>query len=148
MTPENRDTENYSTEEFTAEDRSKLVADLAEKATTAPPVPECFIEWLRHYWLDHNEGEATERWKYTCENHWWTAAEYTRCIETILVDPPDNIADLMRKHGWITPPGDPYGKLRDPKRKNTYIKYLKKIFEEWSTILESESAKHKNPPPS
>ncbi|MEU2130262.1 hypothetical protein [Streptomyces sp. NPDC018352] len=146
MASENSNAENYNNTEFTTEEKNELIADLVERAATAPVLPDCFIEWLRHYWLDHNEGEATERWKYTCEHHWWTAVEYIRCIETVLVDPPDNIADLMRKHGWITPPGDLYGKLRGPKRKNTYTTYLKKIFEEWSLILESESAKRKNPP--
>jgi hypothetical protein len=82
-------------------DIDKVAADIVAQAREPVSVPDCFIEWLRTYWMDNSEEEAKHHWRESARLAFWVCADYLRCLDAVLAKPPDDLVGLMQEHGWI-----------------------------------------------
>jgi len=62
---------------------------------------EFFCDFLSGIWKDNTDEEAMVQWKVKVEQFPWYADDAIYCMEEIISNPPKNLIELLKKHGWI-----------------------------------------------
>jgi hypothetical protein len=116
-------------------DLDELTREIIATAKEPVVLPDCFVEWLRLYWMDNSEEEARHLWRESSRTGPWNCAQFLRCIDEVLADPPVDLVELMRVDGWIAL----YDRSSTPWRLHgeaEYLVWLRQVRVEFEQILE------------
>ncbi|GAB3884192.1 hypothetical protein GCM10029964_044830 [Kibdelosporangium lantanae] len=85
--------------------------------------------------MDNSEEQAQHLWRESARTAFWVCAQYLRCIDEVLADPPVDLVELMRVEGWIAL----YDRSSAPWRlhgEGEYLTWLRTVRVEFERILE------------
>lgn len=96
-----------------------------------------FVEILQIFWGDRSEEETRMEWLRHCKQVRWYAEDVLQCLETILHNPPGNLAELMQEEGSImlNSGSAPYTVLSWYRQQ--YYEFLQRIYSEFRTLFEN-----------
>jgi hypothetical protein len=60
-----------------------------------------FKEILQNIWADRDEDQIAREWKRLCSSVRWYAEDVLVCMDSIVTNPPADLAELMQNEGWI-----------------------------------------------
>jgi hypothetical protein len=84
---------------FNAEDMLDNIRAESARRRAAPL--DFFAQFLSDIWKGSTPEEAGYLWRVKVEHYPWYADDALYCLNAVLADPPDNLLDIMREHGWL-----------------------------------------------
>jgi hypothetical protein len=73
--------------------------------------------------MDLDEGQALRVWKITTRDAPEYAQTLVACLGQVLREPPDDLVDLMKEHGWI--------QLFHKPRDGSWVEYSRDEYLKW-----------------
>ena len=84
-------------------DAEGMLADIrAESARRRAAPLSFFAQFLSDIWKGSTPEEADYSWRVKVEHYPWYADDALYCLNAVLADPPDDLLDIMREHGWLS----------------------------------------------
>ena len=120
-------------------DVDALAARIAARAKEPVDLPDCFIEWLRTYFLEASPEEARQQWSESARLAFWVCLDHLRCVDAVLADPPENLIEMMQENGSVVlyhrdaVPWHPYSKAE-------YLDWLRNVRKEFGKIVEDATS--------